>query len=231
MSTSSIIGLDGVSKNTACAGVDRAFSHWSRSAPSTNSVVTPYRGRISSRMTKQEPNSDRAATIRSPAFRTGGERVEHRRHPAGGGEAGLGALDQPQPVLEGGDRRIAVARVDETVDVALERGLGAAGDVVDVSRGQVQRLGGLLEVAAVQTAADREGVRSQRRGASRLPPRKSGGLPAVRRRGARTSSRAPSKPSVMLYAGLDAALRWRRWAAAIERSPERHRNSTGPRRR
>ena len=67
MSTSSCIGLLGVSKNTAVVGSDSASRHWSRSGPSTNTVSTPQRGRISSRMTKHEPNSPRElTTTRSP---------------------------------------------------------------------------------------------------------------------------------------------------------------------
>ena len=65
-STSSCIGLLGVSKNTAVAGVLKASRHWSRSVPSTSVVSTPHRGRISSTMTKHEPNSARELTIRSP---------------------------------------------------------------------------------------------------------------------------------------------------------------------
>ena len=67
MSTISCIGLDGDSKNTAVVGSDRAARHCSRSGPSTKTVSTPQRGRISFRITKQEPNSERAATTRSPA--------------------------------------------------------------------------------------------------------------------------------------------------------------------
>ncbi len=67
MSTSSIIGLLGVSKKTAVVGTDSASRHWSRSAPSTKTVSTPHRGKISSRMTKHDPNSARDATTRSPA--------------------------------------------------------------------------------------------------------------------------------------------------------------------
>ena len=67
MSTSSCIGLLGVSKKTAVVGTDSASRHWSRSAPSTKTVSTPQRGRISSRMTKHDPNSARDDTTRSPA--------------------------------------------------------------------------------------------------------------------------------------------------------------------
>ena len=41
MSTSVCMGFEGLSKNTACAGVARAGAHWSRSSPSTKSVVMP----------------------------------------------------------------------------------------------------------------------------------------------------------------------------------------------
>ena len=67
MSTSSCIGLLGVSKNTAAVGTERASRHCSRSAPSTKTVSTPQRGRISSRITKHDPKSAREATTRSPA--------------------------------------------------------------------------------------------------------------------------------------------------------------------
>ena len=67
MSTSDCIGFDGVSKNTACVGTDSASSHCARSSPSTNTVSTPQRGRISLHTTKHDPNRLRAATNRSPA--------------------------------------------------------------------------------------------------------------------------------------------------------------------
>ncbi len=67
MSTNDCIGLDGVSKNTACVGFDSASSHCDRSSPSTNTVSMPQRGRISLHTTKQDPNRLRAATSRSPA--------------------------------------------------------------------------------------------------------------------------------------------------------------------
>ncbi len=66
MSTSSCIGLLGVSKNTAVVGRSSAASHWARSGPSTKTVSTPQRGRISSRMTKQDPNRAREATTLDP---------------------------------------------------------------------------------------------------------------------------------------------------------------------
>ncbi len=65
-STSSCMGLEGDSKNTASVGSLNASRHWSRSAPSTNTVSTPQRGSISLQITKQEPNSAREATRREP---------------------------------------------------------------------------------------------------------------------------------------------------------------------
>ena len=67
MSTSDCIGFDGVSKNTAWVGTERACSHCERSSPSTKTVSMPHRGRISLQTTKQDPNRLRAATNRSPA--------------------------------------------------------------------------------------------------------------------------------------------------------------------
>src|SRR6516164_10661573 len=67
MSTSDCIGFDGVSKNTAAVGTDSACSHCDRSSPSTKTVSTPQRGKISLHTTKHEPNRLRAATSRSPA--------------------------------------------------------------------------------------------------------------------------------------------------------------------
>ena len=67
MSTSDCIGLDGVSKNTACGRHrQRLPPTGDRSSPSTNTVSTPQRGRISLHTTKHDPNRLRAATSRSP---------------------------------------------------------------------------------------------------------------------------------------------------------------------
>src|SRR6478735_9558349 len=55
ISTSDCIGLDGVSKNTAWVGLLSASSHCDRSSPSTKTVSTPQRGKISLHTTKHEP--------------------------------------------------------------------------------------------------------------------------------------------------------------------------------
>ena len=98
MSTSSCMGLLGVSKKTACVGTDSASRHWSRSGPSTNTVSTPQRGRISSRMTKHEPNSPREEHHPVALAQQGCECDEDGRHAGGRGEAGLGALELAQPL-------------------------------------------------------------------------------------------------------------------------------------
>ena len=51
MSTSSWVGLLGVSKKTAAAGVRSASSHCARSVPSTKVLSTPHRRSTSSTMT------------------------------------------------------------------------------------------------------------------------------------------------------------------------------------
>ena len=69
-STISSPGFEGVSRKTMRVGRANAACHWSRSPPSTSTVSTPQRGRISVRMTLHEPKSARPATIRSPAETT-----------------------------------------------------------------------------------------------------------------------------------------------------------------
>ena len=124
----------------------------------------------------------------------GGDRGEHRGHARRGGEGRLGALEQAQALLERGHRGVAVAGVQEPVGVAGERGLGVGGAGVDEALREEQCLGGLLELAADQPAAHREGVGAQvgarrcggrpsrsdrgRARRSRLPPGQAGGAPA-----------------------------------------------------
>ena len=79
-----------------------------------------------------------------------GHRDEHRGHARRRGEARLAPLEQAQPLLERGHGGVAVAGVDEVVGLALERGLGLLGAVVDEPGGQEERLGGLVEVLRVR---------------------------------------------------------------------------------
>ena len=103
-------------------------------APSTKTVSTPHRGRISSRMTKHDPKSARDDTTRSPVAEQRRQRDEHRRHAGCRREARLGALEQAQPLLEHRHRGVAVAGVDEVVDLVLEGRLGLLGRLVDEAR-------------------------------------------------------------------------------------------------
>ena len=82
-------------------------------------------------------------------------------HAGGRGEARLCALEQSHPFLEHAHCRVAIARVDETVDLVLERGLCLLRRGVDVARGQEQSLRGLVEPATGQAPADRQCVRTQ----------------------------------------------------------------------
>ena len=80
------------------------------------------------------------------------QRRRHRRHAGRRGARGLGALEQLHALLEHGDRRVGVARIDEAAGLALEALLGLLGAVVDVALGQEQRLRGLGELRAQRAA-------------------------------------------------------------------------------
>ena len=85
------------------------------------------------------------------------EGSEHRRHSARRGAAGFRAFEQPQPLLEHLNGRIAVARVKETLAVVLERGFRLRGAAVDKAGGQIERFAGFLKPAAHRTAAHQDG--------------------------------------------------------------------------
>ena len=72
---------------------------------------------------------------------------EDRGHAGAGGDAGLAALERGEAVLEHGDRRVGVARVHHALAAAEALG-GLRGVFEDVARGEVQRLGMFLELAA-----------------------------------------------------------------------------------
>ena len=87
-----------------------------------------------------------------------GQCHEHRGHPGAGGEARLGALDLPQPLLEHRDGRVAVTRVDETLEVTVERRLGSLRRGVHIAGVEEHRLSGLLEGRAHLPGPDPQGV-------------------------------------------------------------------------
>ena len=64
----SIIGLLGVSINTAFVGLLNAAAHAAASLPFTSSVVIPHFGKISVSTTWHELNIEADATTRSPAL-------------------------------------------------------------------------------------------------------------------------------------------------------------------
>ena len=90
-STSSCIGFDGDSKKTAVVGSASAARHWSRSEPSTKTLSTPQRGRISSRITKHEPNRLRGRHDPVALTEQAGEGGEDRGHPESRSRSRLGA--------------------------------------------------------------------------------------------------------------------------------------------
>jgi hypothetical protein len=86
-----------------------------------------------------------------------GERAPHRRHAAAHPVAGFRPFEQAQALLEHGDRRIAVAGIDEAVVLAGKAPLGGLGIGVDEARIEVERLGRLAVVRAVEPAAHQLG--------------------------------------------------------------------------
>src|SRR3546814_6257642 len=83
---------------------------------------------------------------------------EDRAHAAGRRQAGFGAFQQAQALLEHGHRGVGIARVLKTLDVALEGGFRLLRIGVDVAGGEVERLAGLVEAAAREAAADHLGL-------------------------------------------------------------------------
>ena len=85
------------------------------------------------------------------------QRRIHRRHAGRRGAAGFGALDQAEPILQHRQRRIGEARILVVIDRAGEGGLGLFGVVVDIAGGEIQRLGGLAVLAALDAAVHQAG--------------------------------------------------------------------------
>ena len=75
-------------------------------------------------------------------------RGEDRRHARGGGDAALGALERGEAVLEHGDRRVGVARVHHALLAAGKTRRRLRRVVEHEARGEIERLGVLVELAA-----------------------------------------------------------------------------------
>ena len=82
----------------------------------------------------------------------------HRRHAGGGGHARLGAFERGEPRLEHRDRRVGEARVDVARLFVGELARRFRRALVDEARGERERFGVLLEVAAHAAGSDTEGV-------------------------------------------------------------------------
>ena len=89
---------------------------------------------------------------------------EDGRHAARRRDAGLGAFDRAQPVDEHLHRRVAVAAVDVAQVRVVEGVRRFLGRAVDIARGEIERLGGLLEAAAHDAAVHGGGLRVKRIG-------------------------------------------------------------------
>ena len=84
-----------------------------------------------------------------------------RRHAARRRPRGPGAFEKPHALLEHGDGRVGVARIDEAGLLALEARRRLLGAVVDVALGQEDRLGVLAELRAEDAAVDELGRRPE----------------------------------------------------------------------
>jgi hypothetical protein len=83
---------------------------------------------------------------------------QDRRHAGRGGDAGLAAFERRQALLHRGDGGVGEARVDVARFLARETAAACGGAVEDEARGEVQRLGVLVELAALGAGAHRQGV-------------------------------------------------------------------------
>ena len=133
----------------------------SRSSPSTKTVSTPQRGRISLHTTKHEPNRLRAATSRSPARAARPSAVNTADIPLAVAKQASAPSSRRSRSSNIFDRRVAVPGVDEVVDLAGERLLGGRCGLVDESGVQVHRLGGLLEAGPHECRRARRGCRDR----------------------------------------------------------------------
>ena len=90
----------------------------------------------------------------------GEHRGRHRRHARRRGARSLRAFKLGHALLEHGDCRIGVARVDEAGVVALEPRLALLGGIVDIALRQKQRLGRLGKLRAQCSGMNQPGLRA-----------------------------------------------------------------------
>ncbi|MCY1378309.1 hypothetical protein D9M69_659330 [compost metagenome] len=86
---------------------------------------------------------------------------EDGRHARGGGDAGLGAFERGQPLLEAGHRGVAVASVGEAFLVAREAARGRFGAGLHVAAGEVQGFGVFAVLASFDSFAHGQRVAMQ----------------------------------------------------------------------
>ena len=84
------------------------------------------------------------------------QRGVHRGHAARGGAAGLRALERGEPRLQHRDRRVAEAAILVVLDGAGEGRGGLLGAVVHEARGEEERLCRFRELAARDSAMDKQ---------------------------------------------------------------------------
>ena len=177
MSISSSVGLDGLSRKNAFVFGRTAFRHASRSR-----AVDQRRGDAEAR---QEILDDVAAGAEQRRGRRRGRRPcrSQRKRRGDRGHAArhrarrLGAFEQAHALLEHGDGRIGVARIDEARILALEARLGGLRAAIDEALGQEDRLGGLAELRAERAAMHQLGRRAAAASSSIRSSLPSGTLP------------------------------------------------------
>ena len=103
------------------------------------------------------PNTAFEQTTWSPALSSAIDVARIADMPGGRGDAGLGAFERGEAVLEHRHRRIGEARVDEALVAAGEARRGLRGVLEHEARGQEQRLGMLVELAARRAGAHAQG--------------------------------------------------------------------------
>ena len=85
------------------------------------------------------------------------QRGGNRRHAACRGAGGFGAFEQAHPLLEHGDGRVGIARIDEAGVLPIEARLGRLGRVVDEALGEEEGLRRFAELRTEGATVDEAG--------------------------------------------------------------------------